>query len=232
MSNTAEFKLCLIGSPGCGKHELMHQFLESQVGVQSATNPELAERTHVYPLTFQTNLGKIKFNCYVYNEETIQGDENTYETRNANGKKSIPDSFYQQANCAILMFDVTSRLTYRELPNYFRDIVRIADNIPICLVGNKIDEKDRKVKPKMIMFHRKKNLQYYDISATAHYNIEKPFLWLIKRLANDPNIMLVETPPMNEPQFADQSTINAMQQAQQELLQAASVALVDESDEE
>ena len=42
--------------------------------------------------------------------------------------------------------------------------------------------KDRKVKPKQIIFHRKKNLQYYDISAKSNYNFEKPFLWLARKL--------------------------------------------------
>jgi hypothetical protein len=49
-----------------------------------------------------------------------------------------------------------------------------------CCVGNKVDIKDRKVKAKSIVFHRKKNLQYYDISAKSNYNFEKPFLWLAR----------------------------------------------------
>ena len=43
-----------------------------------------------------------------------------------------------------------------------------------------VDIKDRKVKAKSIVFHRKKNLQYYDISAKSNYNFEKPFLWLAR----------------------------------------------------
>lgn len=45
-----------------------------------------------------------------------------------------------------------------------------------------VEIKDRKVKAKQITFHRKKNLQYYDISAKSNYNFEKPFLWLAKKL--------------------------------------------------
>ena len=39
---------------------------------------------------------------------------------------------------------------------------------------------------KAITFHRKKNLQYYDISAKSNYNFEKPFLWLARKLTGDP----------------------------------------------
>jgi hypothetical protein len=56
------------------------------------------------------------------------------------------------------------------------DLVRVCENIPIVLCGNKVDVKERKVKAKTITFHRKKNLQYYDISAKSNYNFEKPFL--------------------------------------------------------
>jgi len=64
------------------------------------------------------------------------------------------------------------------------------------LVGNKIDIADRIVKPKDITFHRKKNLQYYDISAKSNYNFEKPFLWLAKKLLSDLNVSFVESWPI------------------------------------
>ena len=57
------------------------------------------------------------------------------------------------------MFDVTSRVTYKNVPNWHRDLTRVCENIPIVLCGNKVDIKDRKVKAKSIVFHRKKNLQ-------------------------------------------------------------------------
>ena len=57
------------------------------------------------------------------------------------------------------MFDVTSRVTYKNVPNWHRDLVRVCENLPIVLCGNKVDMKDRKVKAKQINFHRKKNLQ-------------------------------------------------------------------------
>jgi len=38
------------------------------------------------------------------------------------------------------------------------------------------------VKPKQVTFHRKKNLQYHEISAKSNYNYEKPFLYLARKL--------------------------------------------------
>ncbi|WP_432214745.1 hypothetical protein, partial [Salmonella enterica] len=71
------------------------------------------------------------------------------------------------------MFDVTSRVTYKKEQNCHRDLVRVCEGIPIVLCVNKVDIKDRKVKAKTIVFNRKKNLQYYDISAKYNYNFEK-----------------------------------------------------------
>ena len=63
------------------------------------------------------------------------------------------------------------------------DNYRVCENIPIVLCGNKVDVKNRQVKAKQVTFHRKKNLQYYEISAKSNYNFEKPFLYLARKLA-------------------------------------------------
>lgn len=41
-------------------------------------------------------------------------------------------------DCAIIMFDVTSRITYKNVPKWYKDLTRICENIPIVLVGNKV----------------------------------------------------------------------------------------------
>jgi hypothetical protein len=116
--------------------------------------------------------------------------------------------------CAVIMFDVTARVTYKNVPNWHRDLTRVCENIPIVLCGNKVDVKDRKVKAKTITFHRKKNLQvsccrlpihdsclqYYDISAKSNYNFEKPFLWLARKLLGDPNLEFVAAPALAPPE--------------------------------
>jgi GTP-binding nuclear protein Ran len=127
------------------------------------------------------------------------------------------------------MFDVCSRITYSNVPKWYKDLTRVCENIPIVLVGNKVDVKDRKVKAKQITFHRKKNLQYYDISAKSNYQFEKPFVWLLRRLTNDPNLMLVEAPVLAPVEVA----FDADQQRAIELetQQAAEMALPEEDEE-
>lgn len=90
------------------------------------------------------------------------------------------------------MFDVTSRITYKNIPKWYKDLTRICEQIPIVLVGNKVDQKDRKVRARQITFHRTRNLQYYDISAKSNYQYEKPFLWILRQLTGNPNLVLTE----------------------------------------
>jgi GTP-binding nuclear protein Ran len=63
-----------------------------------------------------------------------------------------------------------------------------------------VDIKDRKVKAKSIVFHRKKNLQYYDVSAKSNYNFEKPFLWLARKLVGDPNLEFLGMTALKPPE--------------------------------
>jgi hypothetical protein len=50
----------------------------------------------------------------------------------------LRDGYYIHGQCAIIMFDVTSRLTYKNVPTWHRDLCRVCENIPIVLCGNKV----------------------------------------------------------------------------------------------
>ncbi|GFP83051.1 GTP-binding nuclear protein Ran-3 [Phtheirospermum japonicum] len=132
----------------------------------------------VHPLDFTTNYGKIKFYCW----------------DNARQEKfgGLRNSYYIHGNCAITMFDNTRK----NVPTWYRDLCRVCDNIPIVLCGNKIDIKNRQVKAKHVTFHRKKNLQYFEISAKSNYNYEKPFLYLARKLVGVTDLKLVEQPAL------------------------------------
>ena len=239
------FKLVLVGDGGVGKTTFVKRHLTGEfekkyvatLGVEvrrrrsagrrpppsspqtrrtpPATLTTTTPLPQVHPLEFHTNRG-----CLVFNVWDTAGQEKFGGLR---------DGYYIQGQCAIIMFDVTSRITYKNVPNWHRDLVRVCENIPIVLVGNKVDVKERKVKAKQITFHRKKNLQYYDISAKSNYNFEKPFLWLARKLVGDPNLVFVESPALKPPEVSiDQQTV---QQYEIELANAQAVPLPDEDED-
>merc|ERR1712196_604819 len=126
------------------------------------------------------------------------------------------------------MFDVTSRLTYKNVPTWHRDLSRVCENIPIVLCGNKVDVKTRQVKPRQVTFHRKKNLQYHEISAKSNYNYEKPFLYLARKLIGDEKLTFVEQVALAPPEIKfDPSD---QEKNEQDLLLASVAPLPDDAD--
>ena len=108
------------------------------------------------------------------------------------------------------------------------DLVRVCENVPIVLCGNKVDVKERKVKAKTITFHRKKNLQYYDISAKSNYNFEKPFLWLARKLVGNQALEFVAEIALAPPEV--QVNQQLMDLYHKEMTEAATMPLPDEED--
>lgn len=64
-------------------------------------------------------------------------------------------------------------------------------------------------------FHRKKNLQYFEISAKSNYNFEKPFLWLARKLVGNPALEFAAAPALAPPEV--QVDQNLMEQYNKEL---------------
>lgn len=135
------FKCVLVGDGGTGKTTFVKRHMTGEFEKRYVATLGV----EVHPLVFHTNRGAIRFNVW--------------DTAGQEKFGGLRDGYYIQGQCAIIMFDVTSRVTYKNVPNWHRDLVRVCENIPIVLCGNKVDIKDRKVKAKSIVFHRKKNLQ-------------------------------------------------------------------------
>lgn len=98
-------------------------------------------------------------------------------------------AYHIQERAQLAPYVISSESRGPPLTQLTGDLVRVCENIPIVLTGNKVDVKERKVKAKSITFHRKKNLQYYDISAKSNYNFEKPFLWLARKLVGNQTLV-------------------------------------------
>ena len=173
MATEPNFKCVLVGDGGVGKTTFVKRHITGEFEKKYIATLGV----EVHPIPFNTNRGTIRFNVW--------------DTAGQEKFGGLRDGYYIGGQCAIIMFDVSSRITYKNVPNWHKDLVRVCDNIPIVLCGNKVDIKDRKVKPKEITFHRKKNLQYFDISAKSNYHFEKPFLWLARKLVGDANLQFV-----------------------------------------
>jgi len=206
----ATFKLVLVGDGGTGKTTFVKRHLTGEFEKKYIATLGV----EVHPLAFATNFGQILFDVW--------------DTAGQEKFGGLRDGYYINGQCGIIMFDVTSRITYKNVPNWHRDLVRVCENVPIVLCGNKVDVKERKVKAKTITFHRKKNLQYYDISAKSNYNFEKPFLWLARKLVGNATLEFVAAPALAPPEV--QVNPEMIKQYNEEMEAAAQMPLPDEED--
>eukprot|EP01091_Cochliopodium_minus_P009141 TRINITY_DN2185_c0_g1_i1.p1 TRINITY_DN2185_c0_g1~~TRINITY_DN2185_c0_g1_i1.p1 ORF type:complete len:267 (+),score=67.56 TRINITY_DN2185_c0_g1_i1:46-846(+) len=156
-----EHKLIIIGEYGVGKKTLLKRFNYSNFNKKYVATIG----AEIYPFHFKLNFGKIIMDCCAYS-----GNEKFGRPR---------DAFYIGSKAVIIMFDVTSRVTYKKVSSWYKDATRVlGENVPVVIVGNKIDVSvlERKVKPKQIDFPKRKNLPYFEISAKSNYNTENLFL--------------------------------------------------------
>ncbi|RCV22489.1 hypothetical protein SEVIR_4G236200v4 [Setaria viridis] len=205
------FKLVLVGDGGTGKTTFVKRHISGEF--EKRYEPTIG--VEVRPLDFTTSHGKLRFYCW--------------DTAGQEKFGGLRDGYYINGQCAIIMFDVTSRLTYKNVPTWHRDISRVCENIPVVLCGNKVDVKNRQVKAKMVTYHRKKNLQYYEISAKSNYNFEKPFLYLARKLAGNMDLRFeAEIALVPADVTID---LAAQKKIEEEITAAASMPLPDEDED-
>ena len=83
-------------------------------------------------------------------------------------------SYYYRAHCCIMMFDVTRKITYQHLADWYKELREYCEDIPVVLVANKIDV-DYNVTRKEFKFASKHNLPFFFVSAADGTNVVKVF---------------------------------------------------------
>ncbi|XP_076065609.1 GTP-binding nuclear protein Ran-like isoform X2 [Oratosquilla oratoria] len=102
----------------------------------------------------------------------------------------LRDGYYKEADAAIIMFDMTSRTTYKNVPNWHRDITKVCESIPIVLCANKTDVKEKKLKSKNLTYAAKNGLGLYEISVKDRVNLVEPLNFLLQRLVLEPELKI------------------------------------------
>ena len=154
-----DFKIILLGDSAVGKSKLVERFLMDEY------NPR---QLSTYALTLFRKQVKLNENS----EEHVTVD--FWDTAGQESFQRMHPSYYYRAHCCILVFDVTRKLTYQHLVDWYGEMREYCQDVPCILVANKIDV-DYNVTRKEFKFAAKHNLPFFFVSAADGTNVVKVF---------------------------------------------------------
>lgn len=218
-SNQQDFKLILIGDGGTGKTTYVTRLLDGKF-----------RRTYVATVgvdvsnvSFKTNYG-LSINFEIW------------DTAGQELKSQLNDLYYLDAHAAIIMFDVTARITFKNVSMWLNKLRLLTTNpetgaeIPVIVCGNKIDKPKRKVDLNHIKGALSQDVtQYVDISARSLINYHIPFLAVARALTGLPDLQFVENINLEPAQVdLDAQQLVDSQQVNDDVSKAQHMKLPDE----
>ncbi len=116
-----------------------------------------------------------------------------WDTAGQEKYKAITRNYYKDAHGIILIYDVTNKSSFKNLPAWLNDINNnnnLGEDISIILVGNKTDLPFREVSSEEgDGFAKNNNLLFVETSSKEGHNVENVFEMVTKDiLANNENI--------------------------------------------
>lgn len=100
---------------------------------------------------------------------------NIWDTAGQDRYKSLVPMYVKDTSLAILVYDITNRETFENLPNWYDSIQeRSPTTMKTMIVGNKIDKDDRKVSEEEAIRYQEEihSIAYFETSAIRGDNIE------------------------------------------------------------
>ena len=112
-----------------------------------------------------------------------------WDTAGQERYKSLTKGFFRNAEGVMLVYDVTNSETYENLKFWLQSIKNNTSpdmgEIPIILIGNKIDCENREVKVEEAEnFWKEQGYPYFETSAKTGENIDNTIKYLVKKVIN------------------------------------------------
>lgn len=153
----ADLKIILCGDSAVGKSKLVERFLLDDYSPRTLST---------YALTM-----------FRYDHEDDSGKRWAVDFWDTAGQEQfdrLHSSYYFQANCCILAFDVTRKITYKNLEVWFKEVRQHCPDIPIICVANKIDIEPA-MASKRFNFPSTHQLPFYFVSSSDGTNVVRVF---------------------------------------------------------
>lgn len=176
-----EFKLVICGDFGVGKKDIFE--LHSAAEVPGGRRRDASLSVDIIPLHFFTTRGPIRFNVWVpLGQERFGG---------------FRDHFYENASCAIVVYNVASLITYKNAPEWHRHVTRVCGgDTPVVICANKVNPTDQTLVnaryPTNYCSNRE-NRKFVDISERENYDCGEAvlFQWIASKLLGDDELTIL-----------------------------------------
>ncbi|CAM5359834.1 hypothetical protein SAVIM338S_01347 [Streptomyces avidinii] len=161
-----KFKVVIVGDGSVGKTTSVRKLCNG--GTDRALVPTVGAETSL--LSLDTSGGTIVLEVW--------------DTAGQEKSGGLRDGYYADADAAVLMFDVTTKTSYKNVSKWSRDVERVAANAVMILVGNKADVAERELTTSQITFHEARNIPYIETSAQDNTGLAEVLRVLASRLTN------------------------------------------------
>jgi len=175
----ATFKIAVMGSPKVGKTAFVSRNRNGKFDEEYTPTSKVKYQT----FSFNTTVGTVMFNIIDIPGDKILSQEDSFCYKNLDG--------------AIIMFDITSKESFKDSEKWYFEFIKYnKGGFPVIFIGNKCDIQEKAITNEEIQAKFKpnynSNVLYFDMSIKSRYNIEKPLLYLAKKLCNEKNLTFIE----------------------------------------
>ncbi|MHA1733732.1 MAG: GTP-binding protein [Promethearchaeota archaeon] len=94
---------------------------------------------------------------------------------------SMRDIYFKGSNAALGVYDVTAPESLLKIPGWVSSIKKAVGNIPMILIGNKIDLERRVEREEAEDLAKRLNCEYLETSAKTGENVEEAFFQIAKK---------------------------------------------------
>lgn len=157
-----DLKIIICGDSAVGKSKLVERFL---------LNDYCPRTLSTYALTL--------FRHHAVEDDGRKWSVDFWDTAGQEQFDTLHASYYFQANACILAFDVTRKVTYKNLERWFKEVRQNCPDIPCICVANKIDVEPSMAK-KRFNFAVNHQLPFYFVSASDGTNVVRVFKEAVK----------------------------------------------------
>ena len=165
-------KLSIIGDSSVGKSNFLFKFIEGQFSPLHVATIGFDYKSRI--VTLPESKKKVKLQIW--------------DTAGQEKYMSINKNLFQRVQGVILMYDITKHETFERLDVWLNLIKQITNDIPIILVGNKLDQEDSIENGRAVEYTegedyaQKNNLDFFETSALDGTNIDKIFATIAEKV--------------------------------------------------